>query len=168
MQRLKNGNLKPIDRGRQRSVGLQTVSNDRFYISPQILAFHKLEHQEFHPFFIKPKTLTSLLLLLLILNILARTDFLVSVASRLYPPNNGEEIIGSMKSRGAIVGTVFAFLCFASIHYPNTIMVRPHPIFWRTILGLFSLYAMMMTYLFLLPLEEVQNSMRYFDPKLGK
>ena len=47
-------------------------------------------------------------------------------------------------------------------------MVRPHPIFWRVILGLFSLYAMMMTYLFLLPLEEMQMTMRYFDPNLGK
>jgi hypothetical protein len=27
-----------------RSVGLQTISNDRNYISPSILAFHKLEH----------------------------------------------------------------------------------------------------------------------------
>jgi phosphatidylserine synthase 2 len=47
-------------------------------------------------------------------------------------------------------------------------MVRPHPIFWRCILGLFTLYGMFMTYLFLLPIEEVRNTLRYFDPSLGK
>ena len=150
----------------QRSVGLQTVSNDRQYISPSILAFHKLEHQEYHSFFIKPKTLSSLALLLFILNILARSDFLASLASSLTP--QAETIIGSRKSRGAIFGTVFAFLCFAAIHFPNTIMIRPHPIFWRVILGLFTLYGMFMTYLFLLPLEEVQETMKYFDPNLGQ
>jgi len=54
-------------------------------MSPSILAFHKLEHKEFHPFFIKPKTLTSLGLLLLILNLLARSDLLSSLAIELTP-----------------------------------------------------------------------------------
>jgi len=85
--------------------------------------------------------------------LLARSDFLSGIAVRLTPQSS--EIIGSPKSRGAIFGTVFAYLCFASIHFPNTIMIRPHPIFWRIILGLFSLYGMFMTYLFLLPLSEV-------------
>ena len=105
-------------------------------MSPSILAFHKLEHKEFHPFFIKPKTLSSLALLLFILNLLARSEFLASLASELTPQSGN--IIGSPKSRGAIFGTVFAYLCFASIHFPNTIMIRPHPIFWRVVLGIFS------------------------------
>lgn len=66
-----------------------------------------------------------------------------------------------------MIGTVFAFTCFASIHYPNTLMVRPHPIFWRALMGLFSLYAMAMTYLFFLPIEEVRQTLKFFDPKLG-
>ncbi len=134
-------------------MALQTASNDRNYISPVILSYQKLEHKEFHPFFIKPKTITSLALLIFILNILARSEFLASLATELTPKS--DDIIGSPKSRGAIFGTVFAFLCFAAIHYPNTIMIRPHPIFWRVLLGVFSLYGMFMTYLLLLPLEEV-------------
>ena len=62
---------------------MQTVSNDRTYVSPTILAYHKLEHQEFHPFFIKPKTLTTLALLLIVLNLLARSDFLSEASTRL-------------------------------------------------------------------------------------
>jgi len=45
-------------------------------VSPSILAFHKLEHKDFHPFFYKPKTLMTLALLLFILNLLARSDLL--------------------------------------------------------------------------------------------
>jgi hypothetical protein len=33
-----------VYKANQRSVGLQTATNDRTYISPNILAFHKLEH----------------------------------------------------------------------------------------------------------------------------
>jgi len=145
---------------------LQTVSNDRTYISPSILAFHKLEHKEYHPFFIKPKTLTSLAVLLGILNLLARSEILSEASQRLtMSPKN---VIGSIKSRGAVVGTVFAFVFFGSIHLPDTIMIRPHPIFWRCVLALFTLYAMFMTYLFLLPVDEVRSTFRYFDTKLGK
>jgi phosphatidylserine synthase 2 len=103
-----------------------------------------------------------LALLLLILNLLARSTFLESLAAYFFFE------IPDLKSRGALIGTVFAFICFASIHFPNTLIVRPHPIFWRVILGAFSLYAMLMTYLFLLPLEELQQSLKYFDPKLGQ
>lgn len=141
------------------------MTNDRTYVSPTILAFHKLEHQEFSPFFFKPKTLSSLALLILILNLLARSDFLATLAEQM--THDSTRMIGSIRSRGAVIGTLFAFICFASIHYPNTLMIRPHPIFWRAILGVFSLYAMFMTYLMLLPLEDVRQTLKYFDPKLG-
>ena len=78
------------------------------------------------------------------------------------------KLTGDFTNGGAIIGTIFAFTCFASIHYPNTIMIRPHPIFWRAILGLFTLYGMFMTYLFLLPVDEARNTLKYFDPKLGR
>ena len=147
-------------------MGLQTVTNDRTYISPSILTYHKLEHQEFHYFFIRPKTLTSLALLLCILNFLARSDFLADVSAHLQAPT--EKVIGTLKTRGAVLGTVFAFVCFATIHFPNTIMIRPHPIFWRALMGLFTIYAMMITYIFLLPVEEARLALRYFDPELGR
>lgn len=66
-----------------------------------------------------------------------------------------------------MLGMIFAFMCFAAIHYPNTLMVRPHPIFWRVWLGLFSLYAMGCTYLFFLPVDEVRETLTFFDPALG-
>jgi phosphatidylserine synthase 2 len=143
----------------QSSVGLQTVSNDRTYVSPNILAFHKLEDQEFHPIFYKPKTIITLGLLLLALNILSRSDILLDLVGALTQTASSK--------KAAMLGMVFAFMCFAAIHYPNTLMVRPHPIFWRVWLGLFSLYAMGCTYLFFLPVDEVRETLTFFDPALG-
>lgn len=142
---------------------MQTVSNDRTYMSPAILTYHKLEHQEFNSFFIRPKTLTSLAILLVLLNILARSDFLSDCAKLIM----NKQAASSFKSKGALIGTVFAFTCFAMIHYPNTLMIRPHPIFWRAILGLFSLYAMFITFLFMLPRDEARKAFTFFDDSLG-
>ena len=59
-------------------------------------------------------------------------------------------------NNGALIGTSFAFVAFGSIHLPNTIMSRPHPIFWRALMAVFILYAMFITYLFLLPTEQAR------------
>jgi len=74
---------QPTYKSDQRSVCLQTVINDRTYVAPMILACHKLEHKEYHPIFFKPKTLSSLALLIMILNLLARSDFLASFAESM-------------------------------------------------------------------------------------
>jgi len=47
-------------------------------------------------------------------------------------------------------------------------MVRPHPLFWRAMMGLFTVYAFGLTYLFLLPIDEVRESLKFFDPSLGE
>jgi len=35
-------------------------------------------------------------------------------------------------------------------------------------MGLFTVYAFGITYLFLLPIDEVRKSLKFFDPNLGK
>lgn len=63
---------------------------------------------------------------------------------------------------------VVGFLAFASIYYPDTLIKRPHPIFWRMLLGVLSFYMMCMIYLFFLPLNEGRKLFKFFDPKLGE
>ena len=48
-----------------------------------ILACHKLEHKEYHPIFFKPKTLSSLVLLIIVLNLFANSDFLANFAENM-------------------------------------------------------------------------------------
>jgi phosphatidylserine synthase 2 len=76
-------------------------------------------------------------------------------------------VLHSLKQRGAVFGTLFAFLCFAAIYFPNTLMVRPHPIFWRLVLGAMVAYGMFLTYLLLLPIDEARTTLKYFDDRLG-
>ncbi len=71
------------------------------------------------------------------------------------------------KSNGAVLGVCFAFICVGSIHLPNTIMSRPHPIFWRAALACFIIYAMGVTFLLLLPVDQARQTMRMFDDNLG-
>ena len=61
-----------------------------------------------------------------------------------------------------------AFLAFATIYYPDTIIKRPHPIFWRALLGILSLYLMFMTFLFLIPLNPARKAFKFFDETLGE
>ena len=51
---------------------------------------------------------------------------------------------------------------------PNTIMTRPHVIVWRAVMACFIMYAMFMTYLLLLPVDQARQTLRIFDDGLGK
>lgn len=66
-----------------------------------------------------------------------------------------------------MIGVCLAFIVFGSIHLPNTIMTRPHPLFWRALQAIFILYAMFVTYLFLLPTEQARRVLKIFDDSLG-
>lgn len=87
--------------------------------------------------------------LILTLNCLARNEILSQIATILWP--NADYMYKTLEARGATIGMFFFYLAFASIYFPNTLMVRPHPIFWRLVLAVFFAYSMGMTYLLLLP-----------------
>jgi len=82
--------------------------------------------------------------------------------------NYSNENQQNFKMNGANIGVCFAFIVLGSIHLPNTIMSRPHPILWRGLMTCFIIYAMFMTYLLLLPVETARQTLRIFDDRLGK
>ena len=145
-----------------------------------MLIYHRLETDDYSPFWYRSKTLLSLFCLLVILNSFATSDTLSNFADRVTQIQNEstinkkafaeDELIvkGSMESRGALMGVGIAYLGFAMIHFPDTTMVRPHPLFWRAILGVISIYAFLMTYIFLLPIDEARSTLQYFDASLGR
>lgn len=153
----------------QRSVGQQTVSNDRTYISPQSCAQKNLEFQEYSPTFYKPHTLKSLSLLILILFGFSQSDFLERLAetTSLTDAENNSQSEQNFKVNGANIGVCFAAICVGAIHLPNTIMTRPHPIFWRALMAVLILYALFMTYILLLPVDMARQTLRMFDDSLG-
>ena len=98
-------------------------------------------------------------MIVIILYLLSSTDFLEVLAERL--SMTGKEITDSarmqnFKRNGANIGVCFAFICVGAIHLPNTIMTRPHVVFWRALQAAFILYSMFMTYLLLLPIDQAR------------
>ena len=67
------------------------MSNDRNYVSPQILANKNHEFQEYSPTFYKPHTLKSMALLLAILLLLSQSNFLETLAERFSMTDGGGE-----------------------------------------------------------------------------
>jgi len=128
------------------------------------------EFQEYSPTFYKPHTLKSLALLLLILYVLSQRDYLESLAESLSLTKGANQTTSSQdfKANGANLGVCFAFICVGSIHLPNTLMTRPHAVFWRAILACYILYSMFVTYLLLLPVDQARQTLRIFDDNLGK
>ena len=68
----------------KRSVGLQTITNSRIYVSPKAAANANHEFKEYSPLFYRPHTLTSLVALLATLWLLSQGDFLVNMARNAF------------------------------------------------------------------------------------
>ena len=62
----------------------------------------------------------------------------------------------NFKANGANIGVCFAFVVMGSIHLPNSIMTRPHVVFWRALMAVFILYSMFITFLLLLPTDQAR------------
>lgn len=58
-------------------------------------------------------------------------------------------------------------LAFASTQFPDSIIKRPHPVFWRVIMGLLLGYSIFMTFVFLLPIPEARKVFKIFHPSFG-
>jgi hypothetical protein len=57
----------------KRNVGIQTVQETKFYVSPQILSHHELEKYDYNRLFYSPKTVSTMVFTLLMLNFFAYT-----------------------------------------------------------------------------------------------
>jgi phosphatidylserine synthase 2 len=62
---------------------------------------------------------------------------------------------------------VFFFIAFSCIYLPSTLMMRPHPMFWKFCLSLQIFYAACLTFFFILPLSETRQALKFFDASLG-
>lgn len=76
-----------------------------------------------------------------------------------------EQRYADMK-RGVKYATIF-FLTYCALQLPDGHFVRPHPIIWRVLTGLFILYEMLLVFLLFLRTEDARQFMKFFDPSLG-
>ncbi|CDW78531.1 phosphatidylserine synthase 2 [Stylonychia lemnae] len=159
-----------------RNVGIQTAQQTKDYISPQMVSHHNLEKYDYNSIFYTPRTVSSMVFALFVLNYFAYTLVPLNDASDINAdqPKDGFKYTSKMqvllisKAYSGIIAGIFSFLAFCSTQYPDTLIKRPHPVFWRVLLGLMSIYNLFMVYLLFQPLNEGRKVFKFFDPKLGE
>ena len=104
-------------------------------------------------FFYRPRTLTLLLGILLILIYSA------------FVRNDAETTMASNISAG-LVCVSFLFLAAGLLVFPNGPFTRPHPAMWRLVFGMSLLYFLFISFLLFLPHSDVMDMLHYLDPSL--
>lgn len=66
-----------------------------------------------------------------------------------------------------IYACIGAFLTFSLIQFRDGPFVRPHPAFWRIVLGLNLLYELALVFLLFQDLPNARRMMAMLDPNLG-
>jgi phosphatidylserine synthase 2 len=69
--------------------------------------------------------------------------------------------------RGAYAA-VAGFLLFSMIQFRDGPFVRPHPAFWRVVLGVNLLYELALVFLLFQDVNSARSMMTFLDPNLGR
>ncbi|TDL17759.1 phosphatidylserine synthase 2 [Rickenella mellea] len=104
-------------------------------------------------FFFKPLTLTALAIGISIIAYVATTNDVL------------EE--GRDKRRLGVYAAIAFFLLFSMIQFRDGPFIRPHPAFWRIVLGINLLYELALVFLLFQDLKSARQMMTYIDTNLG-
>jgi len=66
-----------------------------------------------------------------------------------------------------VYAVIVSFLMFSMIQFRDGPFIRPHPAFWRMILGVNLLYQLALVFLLFEDLDSARSMMKYLDPNLG-
>ncbi|KAI0290907.1 phosphatidyl serine synthase-domain-containing protein [Russula brevipes] len=105
-------------------------------------------------FFYKPVTLTALAAALAALGYVATTQDVL------------EE--GRDKRRVGAYAAIAGFLVYSMLQFRDGPFIRPHPAFWRIVLGVNVLYELALVFLLFQDLNSARAMMTYLDPNLGR
>jgi len=111
------------------------------------------KHDTSVEFFYKPVTLSALTCALNLLAYVAMTQDVL------------EE--GRDKRRVGVYAAITAFLMFSMIQFRDGPFVRPHPAFWRVVLGVNLSYELALVFLLFQDLQTARKMMTFIDPNLG-
>ncbi|KAK0187700.1 phosphatidyl serine synthase-domain-containing protein [Armillaria mellea] len=122
--------------------GLNGVPADRTEPYTRITPFQE-RHDTSVEFFYKPVTLSALA---------------VGLALLAY---------GRDKQRVGVYASLLSFLLFSTIQFRDGPFIRPHPAFWRVVLGVNLLYELALVFLLFQDLPSARAMMTLLDPALG-
>lgn len=66
-----------------------------------------------------------------------------------------------------VYAAIVAFLMFSMVQFRDGPFIRPHPAFWRMILGVNLLYELALVFLLFQDLKTARQMMTYIDSSLG-
>ncbi|PBK75245.1 phosphatidylserine synthase 2 [Armillaria solidipes] len=104
-------------------------------------------------FFYKPITLSALAVGLALLAYVATTQDVLKE--------------GRDKRRVGVYASILSFLVFSMIQFRDGPFIRPHPAFWRMVLGVNLLYELALVFLLFQDLDSARGMMTLLDPTLG-
>ncbi|GAM20690.1 hypothetical protein SAMD00019534_038650 [Acytostelium subglobosum LB1] len=66
-----------------------------------------------------------------------------------------------------LLGACGAFLLFSMLQMRDGVFVRPHPAFWRVVMGMGVIYLCSLVFLLFQSADDARKLMKHIDPKLG-
>lgn len=131
----------------------EVQTQGEFGVGPRVFSNTPLPENEFPQMFYKARTVIWLQVALLGVGYLAL--------------NRDDSNPGVNRKFGVIIG-ILIFLFVSAVHLPNSLYLsRPHPIFWRVLLGLSFVYMTCLLYLLFQNLSDSRDLFKLLDPKLG-
>jgi phosphatidylserine synthase 2 len=72
------------------------------------------------------------------------------------------------RTRRGAYAAIAGFVVFSMIQFRDGPFIRPHPAFWRIVLGVNLLYELALVFLLFQDLNSARAMMTYLDPNLGR
>ncbi|KAF8685447.1 phosphatidylserine synthase 2 [Rhizoctonia solani] len=129
------------------------------------------KHDTSVEFFFKPLTLTALATAMSIMAYIAMSNDVLEEGplSNYFPKLllTSWKTSGRDKKRLGVYASICAFLLFSMVQFRDGPFIRPHPAFWRIVLGVNLLYELALVFLLFQDLDSARTMMTYIDPNLG-
>jgi phosphatidylserine synthase 2 len=153
-----NGDVKRVEIELQKKdAGTQTEIIPKDYVSPKVLSIFSLESEAFPKFLYQPH-----LIFLLILG----CGMLIYFGFHLTRPLSETSFITN--SQLGFLAASATIIYFTALYFPNSYIQRPHPVFWRILLGWSLCYVSVLIYILFQNREDINFFLQKFiDPKLG-
>ncbi|KAL1925447.1 uncharacterized protein VTP21DRAFT_330 [Calcarisporiella thermophila] len=103
-------------------------------------------------FFLHPRTLTILALMLLALVYVAMTPEIDDTTTNV---------------KFGIFAAIMVFILIGTLQFPDGPFIRPHPAIWRAVLSISVLYQMTLVFLLYMNKNDARKLFSYIDPTLG-
>jgi phosphatidylserine synthase 2 len=148
---MRNRSVVGGDRGKlmQPEQKSRTATSTSVVVVPRTSPY--LSEVDFIDFVYKPHTLTAMVILVSTLFALWKWQHLP-----------GGDMLSSVKL--GLAAAAWVFVVFGTIHLPDGLMLRPHPIFWRFVLSVAILYLMLIAFLTFQDLATVKQLFAWYDP----